>query len=43
MYCWNPDKVSSCSKDELEIQNDFLEVKVMPIPKEEIGNGNTAG
>ena len=33
--------VSSCSKDELEIQNDFpFEVKVMPIPKE-IANGNT--
>ena len=33
--------VTSCSKDELEIQNDFpFEVKVMPIPKE-IANGNT--
>ena len=33
--------VSSCSKDELEIQNDFpFEVKVMPVPKE-IANGNT--
>jgi hypothetical protein len=33
--------VTSCSKDELEIQNDFpFEVKVMPIPKE-IVNGNT--
>ena len=33
--------VSSCSKDELEIQNDFpFEVKVMPIPKE-IVNDNT--
>jgi hypothetical protein len=33
--------VSSCSKDELEIQNDFpFEVKVMPVPKE-IGNGNS--
>lgn len=32
---------TSCSKDELEIQNDFpFEVKVMPIPKE-IVNGNT--
>ena len=33
--------VTSCSKEELEIQNDFpFEVKVMPIPKE-IANGNT--
>nr|WP_315256089.1 DUF3872 domain-containing protein [uncultured Flavobacterium sp.] len=33
--------VTSCSKDELEIQNDFsFEVKVMPIPKE-IANDNT--
>ena len=33
--------VTSCSKDELEIQNDFpFEVKVMPVPKE-IANGNT--
>ena len=33
--------VTSCSKGELEIQNDFpFEVKVMPIPKE-IVNGNT--
>jgi hypothetical protein len=33
--------VTSCSKDELEIQNDFpFEVKVMPIPKE-VANGNT--
>ncbi|MEM0576921.1 DUF3872 domain-containing protein [Flavobacterium polysaccharolyticum] len=33
--------VTSCSKDELEIQNDFpFEVKVMPIPKE-IVNDNT--
>ena len=33
--------VSSCGKDELEIQNDFpFEVKVMPVPKE-IANGNT--
>ena len=33
--------VTSCSKDELEIQNDFpFEVKVMPMPKE-IANGNT--
>lgn len=32
---------TSCSKDELEIQNDFpFEVKVMPVPKE-IANGNT--
>lgn len=32
--------VTSCSKDELEIQNDFpFEVKVMPMPKE-IANGN---
>ncbi|MTD67669.1 DUF3872 domain-containing protein [Flavobacterium sp. LC2016-13] len=31
----------SCSKDELEIQNDFpFEVKVMPVPKE-ISNGDT--
>lgn len=31
----------SCSKDELEIQNDFpFEVKVMPVPKE-IANGDT--
>ncbi|MBF7092582.1 DUF3872 domain-containing protein [Flavobacterium sp. ALJ2] len=30
----------SCSKDELEIQNDFpFEVKVMPVPKE-IANGD---
>ena len=27
--------VTSCGKDELEIQNDFpFEVKVMPVPKE---------
>ena len=33
--------VTSCGKDELEIQNDFpFEVKVMPVPKE-IANGNT--
>jgi hypothetical protein len=33
--------VISCSKDELEIQNDFpFEVKMMPVPKE-IANGNT--
>lgn len=33
--------VTSCSKDELEIQNDFpFEIKVMPIPKE-IANGTT--
>ena len=33
--------VTSCSKGELEIQNDFpFEVKVMPVPKE-IANGNT--
>lgn len=33
--------VTSCNKDELEIQNDFpFEVKVMPVPKE-IANGNT--
>jgi hypothetical protein len=33
--------VTSCSKDELEIQNDFpFEVKIMPVPKE-IANGNT--
>ena len=33
--------VTSCSKDELEIQNDFpFELKVMPAPKE-IANGNT--
>ena len=33
--------LSSCNKDELEIQNDFpFEVKVMPIPKD-IANGNT--
>lgn len=33
--------ITSCSKDELEIQNDFpFEVKVMPVPKE-IANGNT--
>ena len=33
---------TSCSNDELEIQNNFpFEVKVMPVPKE-IGNGNTA-
>ena len=33
--------VTSCSKGELEIQNDFpFEVKVMPIPKE-VANGNT--
>jgi hypothetical protein len=33
--------VTSCSKDELEIQNDFpFELKVMPVPKE-IANGNT--
>lgn len=32
---------TSCSNDELEIQNNFpFEVKVMPIPKE-IANGNT--
>ena len=32
---------TSCSKDELEIQNDFpFEVRVMPVPKE-IANGNT--
>ena len=32
---------TSCSKDELEIQNDFpFELKVMPVPKE-IANGNT--
>jgi hypothetical protein len=32
--------VTSCNKDELEIQNDFpFEVKVMPVP-EEIANGN---
>jgi hypothetical protein len=31
----------SCSKDELEIQNDFpFEIKVMPVPKE-IANGDT--
>jgi hypothetical protein len=34
--------VTSCSKDELEIQNDFpFEVKMMPVPKE-IANGTTA-
>jgi hypothetical protein len=33
--------VTSCSKDELEIQNNFpFEVKVMPVPKE-IANGKT--
>ncbi|TDD77176.1 DUF3872 domain-containing protein [Flavobacterium caseinilyticum] len=33
--------VTSCSKDELEIQNNFpFELKVMPVPKE-IANGNT--
>lgn len=33
--------VTSCSKGELEIQNDFpFEVKMMPVPKE-IANGNT--
>lgn len=33
--------VTSCSKDELEMQNNFpFEVKVMPVPKE-IANGNT--
>nr|WP_315240014.1 DUF3872 domain-containing protein [uncultured Flavobacterium sp.] len=33
--------LSSCNKDELEIQNDFpFEVKVMPVPKD-IANGNT--
>ena len=33
--------ITSCSKDELEIQNDFpFEVKVMPVPKE-IANGKT--
>jgi hypothetical protein len=33
--------VTSCNKEELEIQNDFpFEVKVMPVPKE-IANGNT--
>lgn len=33
--------VTSCSKDELEIQNDFpFEIKVMSVPKE-IANGNT--
>jgi hypothetical protein len=33
--------VTSCSKGELEIQNDFpFELKVMPVPKE-IANGNT--
>lgn len=33
--------IASCSKDELEIQNDFpFELKVMPVPKE-IANGNT--
>ena len=33
--------ITSCSKDELEIQNDFpFELKVMPVPKE-IANGNT--
>ena len=33
--------VTSCSKEELEIQNDFpFEVNVMPVPKE-IANGNT--
>jgi hypothetical protein len=33
--------VTSCSKDELEVQNDFpFEVNVMPVPKE-IANGNT--
>lgn len=32
---------TSCSNDELEIQNNFpFEVKVMPVPKE-IGNGTT--
>ena len=32
---------TSCSKDELAIQNDFpFEVKVMPVPKE-VANGNT--
>ena len=32
---------TSCSKDELEIQNDFpFELEVMPVPKE-IANGNT--
>jgi hypothetical protein len=31
----------SCSKDELEIQNDFpFEVKILPVPKE-IANGDT--
>lgn len=33
--------VTSCGKDELEIQNDFpFEVEVMPVPKE-IANGNS--
>jgi hypothetical protein len=33
--------VTSCSNDELKIQNDFpFEVKVMPVPKE-MANGNT--
>lgn len=33
---------TSCSNDELEVQNNFpFEVKVMPVPKE-IANGNTA-
>ena len=33
--------VTSCGKDELEIQDDFpFEVKVMPVPKE-IANGNS--
>ena len=33
--------ITSCSKDELEIQNDFpFEIKMMPVPKE-IANGNT--
>jgi hypothetical protein len=33
--------VTSCSKDELEIQNDFpFEIKMMPVPKE-IAKGNT--
>ena len=33
--------ITSCSKDELEIQNDFpFELKMMPVPKE-IANGNT--
>lgn len=33
--------ITSCSKDELEIQNNFpFEIKMMPVPKE-IANGNT--